>query len=551
MGEVIGTGAFGTVYVGTMRDTMKKVAIKAMHRKVLGGRQLETFKREVWTMATVNHPSILHLVGVTLTPPFCIVTELLKGNLNDRMKYLTPTRRSVIALHISLGMEELHRCRIIHRDLKSANVLLDEDDMPRVCDFGLVGFRKTGTRTGFVGTTQWMAPELLRSSPFYDEKVDVYSFGVLLWELLTLQRPFDGLTQDQIVLAVIEHSARPSIPAHFGPQGLVSLIQQCWDDDPHERPSFDQISLKLRSPQCHFVGTNEDEFSLSVPKQPPSAELVHAFEMQNWKRFDAILAEVGNVHDDELLTAILSLFSGLDVDRQVLILHGLPKLVDFGEFLCLKGYYFVLGLFRVPALVDPAIDLLRTLEVCALAFRQTKLINILISCKHKSAVAFLTDLCKCRDMALHIAKHNIPLQLDGLDFEAIKLYSAIMSHQEVRPFIAGHREPIILVKRTIRDQPVEACIVLANYPFTHSQTSVVLKANFVPLVAHAADAGIHALAAFHRLLVLLEADDLARYSTEIAEVFAKHPMFTRDAALMEKVGPLLPSGKEPVLLLDL
>ena len=107
---------------------MKKVAVKVLNTQVLGGRQLETFKREVWTLASFDHPNILKLLGVTLTPPFCIITELLKGSLESRMKYLTPTKRSIVVLQIALGMAQLHSKRVIHRDLKAANILMDEDD---------------------------------------------------------------------------------------------------------------------------------------------------------------------------------------------------------------------------------------------------------------------------------------------------------------------------------------------------------------------------------------------------------------------------------------
>ncbi|KAH0794504.1 TKL family protein kinase [Histomonas meleagridis] len=314
LGDLIGNGTFGSVYTGTMVGTMKKVAVKELKMHTLRGRQLKTFKREVWVLSTVKHPSVLGLFGVTLTPPFCIVTELLKCSLTSRMSYLTPTRRSIIALKVAEGMNSLHMHGIIHRDLKSANILLDDDDQPRICDFGLVGFLTPEVHTGFVGTAQWMAPELLRSSPHYDEKVDVYSFAVLLWEMLLLkEQPYPGMSQDQVVMAVIQQKIRPQIPSNYGPPQLINLITKCWDEDPKERPSFTTICQCLMKPEFHFVGTNEDDFLNACPIQDiPQIQQTIQNDYTSFEENVKKLTSEDILKDDEALQKIEAYFPKLN-----------------------------------------------------------------------------------------------------------------------------------------------------------------------------------------------------------------------------------------------
>ncbi|KAH0791202.1 TKL family protein kinase [Histomonas meleagridis] len=418
LGKIIGSGTFGCVYRGILKSTNQKVAIKVLNTNSLGGRQLETFKREVWTMANLNHPSILRLLGVTLTAPFCIVTELLKCSLFDKMKYLSATKKSIIACKVSQAMEQLHSARIIHRDLKSANILLDDDDLPRVCDFGLVGFKTGGTKTGFIGTAQWMAPEILRSSPFYDEKVDVYSFGILLWELLTLSVPYNGMTQDQMVMSIIEHGARPEIPLNAGPPKLINLMKRCWSEDPIERPSFQQISIILYSPDVHFIGTNEIEFSEKTPHESLSSSIISAFDTCNWKLLDELILEITPEkfdEDNELIDTIVSLFPNFDSERQANIILHLPQMVDLQSFLCLKGYQFIVSLFSYTSIVIEAIvNTLKTLDLSSKGFRQVKLLNTIAHSKNEAALELCIDLCQFFDIAKYITENDLPIPYEGL-----------------------------------------------------------------------------------------------------------------------------------------
>jgi serine/threonine protein kinase len=133
---------------------------------------------------------------------------------------------------------------VLHRDLKSANILLDESYTAKVCDFGLSRIKaQERSMTGNCGTVQWMAPEVLANQP-YAEPADVFSFGIIMWETLTGECPYDGMSAIQCALAVLNRDLRPPIP-EWCPPSLSALIRSCLDKDPSKRPTFAQILLAL------------------------------------------------------------------------------------------------------------------------------------------------------------------------------------------------------------------------------------------------------------------------------------------------------------------
>ena len=569
LGKKIGSGTFGCVYIGTMTgqtnasNAMKQVAVKVLNVNTLGGRQLETFKREVWTMATLNHPAILHLIGVTLTPPFCIVTELLKDSLYNKMRFLSPTKKSIIMMRVALGLAHLHAARIIHRDLKSSNILLDEDDNPRVCDFGLVGFLKEGTHTGFVGTTQWMAPELLRSSPFYNEKVDVYSFAVMMWELLTNQQPFTGMTQDQIVMAVIERGARPIIPPNVGPPQLVNFIQTMWSEDPNDRPSFEMIASMLMKPEYHFLGTNEETFKNGIPDLKLSSELVIAFDTSNWRKLDMLLRDITpdkTEEDPDLMPAVLSIFKGVDSERQAVIVHLLPSMVNLESFLSMKGYPFIVSLFRYTSIVvDEAADIIRTIDFSSKCLRQQRLISVIASSKNAKALNLLADLCKYEDIGTHVAKHDIPLPVQDnknlginsdenndvlqkaadvesekeIELAVLKVYESLLSHQSAKEFVKPIKQPLVIASLFISNHPEIACNVIATFPLDEEELQ--WECEILPLVADASENDYSGLIALHKLFVVIPVEHLLKYKELIEKSITNHLQFYKDENLISKL----------------
>jgi len=154
----------------------------------------------------------------------------------------------LFALDVAKGMNYLHKRSppVVHRDLKTPNLLVDKDWTVKVCDFGLSKLKHRtflSSKSG-AGTPEWMAPEVLRNEPS-SEKADVYSFGVVLWELATMKQPWTGLNALQVVGAVGYQSLRLPIPAGVHP-AVAALIQACWHNDPIRRPTFDFILKALK-----------------------------------------------------------------------------------------------------------------------------------------------------------------------------------------------------------------------------------------------------------------------------------------------------------------
>jgi serine/threonine protein kinase len=142
-------------------------------------------------------------------------------------------------------MDYLHQNKIIHRDLKAANLLMDENEVVKVADFGVARVQaQSGIMTAETGTYRWMAPEVIEHKP-YDYKADVFSFGIVLWELLTGKVPYADLTPLQAAVGVVQKGLRPTIPRNIHPK-LMELMHKCWKTDPAARPDFTTITALLR-----------------------------------------------------------------------------------------------------------------------------------------------------------------------------------------------------------------------------------------------------------------------------------------------------------------
>lgn len=258
--KIIGTGRSAFVHLGTIGDSKDIVAIKVLRGRALPQPELTALRREIVVLSSLSHPSLLKLKYYTNDPPFCLVTDYLQNGslfafLRNRPNELSPTERTIIALDVAAGMAYMHEQRVIHRDLKSLNILLDENKRAKVGDFGLSRLLNYEPMSGLVGTAQWMAPEVYLSQPSYDSKVDVFSFGIVLWELLTSKVPYEGVEDAMIPKLVVHENLRPEIPPETSPE-LRMLISSCWAPDPKERPSFQQIYQRFSSSQYYFPGTD-------------------------------------------------------------------------------------------------------------------------------------------------------------------------------------------------------------------------------------------------------------------------------------------------------
>ncbi|XP_061975814.1 serine/threonine-protein kinase CTR1-like isoform X4 [Populus nigra] len=250
----IGSGSFGTVYHADWRGS--DVAVKILEEQEFHAERFEEFLSEVSIMKRLRHPNIVLFMGAVTQPPnLSIVMEYLsRGSLHkllhlpDAALILNERRRLNMANDVAKGMNYLHQFRppIIHRDLKSLNLLVDSAYKVKICDFGLSRSKaKTYiSSTNAAGTPEWMAPEVLRNEQS-NEKSDVYSFGVVLWELMTLQHPWRNLKQAQIIAAVGFMGGRLEIPSNVNPS-VAALIKVCLDSEPSKRPSFSYIMKTLQ-----------------------------------------------------------------------------------------------------------------------------------------------------------------------------------------------------------------------------------------------------------------------------------------------------------------
>ncbi|KAL5079489.1 hypothetical protein RYX36_007910 [Vicia faba] len=261
LGERIGLGSYGEVYRGEWRGT--EVAVKRFLNQDISGEALEEFISEVRIMKRLRHPNVVLFMGAVIRPPnLSIVTEFLpRGSLYRLIhrpnNQLDERRRLRMALDTARGMNYLHNCSpvIVHRDLKSPNLLVDKNWVVKVCDFGLSRMKHSTflSSRSTAGTAEWMAPEMLRNEPS-NEKCDVYSFGVILWELSTLQQPWRGMNSMQVVGAVGFQYRRLDIPDDMDP-AIADIIRKCWQTDSKARPTFAEILAALKPLQKPITGS--------------------------------------------------------------------------------------------------------------------------------------------------------------------------------------------------------------------------------------------------------------------------------------------------------
>lgn len=284
IGENLGTGSTGRLFKGTYLS--QDVAIKIIEiaecngsatdgdtcQASLAAERLQIYKQEISIMRLVRHKNVVQFIGAcSKWPQLCVVTELMAGGsvrdvLESRRSGLDLATAFKILRDAARGMDFLHKRGIIHRDLKAANLLIDEYDVVKVCDFGVARLKPTSLSTteksqkfsaemtAETGTYRWMAPEVLEHKP-YNHKADVYSFGITIWEVFTGEVPYRGLTPLQAAVGVVQRGLRPEVPPYV-PGNVATLMQQCWHDDPRKRPEFSEV-----------LGILEDLVTLTPPRR--------------------------------------------------------------------------------------------------------------------------------------------------------------------------------------------------------------------------------------------------------------------------------------------
>uniref|UniRef100_H3CQM1 Mitogen-activated protein kinase kinase kinase n=1 Tax=Tetraodon nigroviridis TaxID=99883 RepID=H3CQM1_TETNG len=255
--EVIGAGGFGKVYKGVWRN--EEVAVKAATRDPDEdiSATAESVRQEARLFWMLQHPNIIALRGMCLRPNLCLVMEYARrGALNRALagKKVPPKVLVNWAVQIASGMDYLHNqafVRIIHRDLKSSNILILEPlervslsrKTLKITDFGLAREWHQTTKMSAAGTYAWMAPEVIKLSLF-SKSSDVWSFGVLLWELLTGEVPYREIDALAVAYGVAMNKLTLPIPSTC-PEAFAQLLEECWSPNPHSRPSFTSILRRL------------------------------------------------------------------------------------------------------------------------------------------------------------------------------------------------------------------------------------------------------------------------------------------------------------------
>lgn len=283
VGPRIGEGGQGKVYEGKYQT--QSVALKLVQRNGTPeevAKRESRFAREVTLLCRLQHKNLVKFIGACKeSTVMVVVTELLQGGslkkflMSIRPKRLDQRMAIKFALDIAEAMECLHSHGIIHRDLKPDNLLLTNDQKTvKLVDFGLAREETlTEMMTAETGTYRWMAPELystvtLRNGEkkHYNQKVDVYSFSIVLWELLTNRMPFEGMSNLQAAYAAAFKGTRPNLSESLNlPNELVFIMQSCWAEDPSVRPNFTQVIRMLNT----FLST------LPVPEQSaPQMQIV-------------------------------------------------------------------------------------------------------------------------------------------------------------------------------------------------------------------------------------------------------------------------------------
>jgi len=244
----LGHGQFGEVWEGLWNNTTP-VAIKTLKT---GTMDPKDFLSEAHIMKKLRHPKLIQLYAVcTLEEPIYIITELMKNG--SLLEYLQGKGRTLnlaqlidMAAQIAAGMAYLESQNYIHRDLAARNVLVGENHIVKIADFGLARLIKEDEYEARVGARfpiKWTAPEAANYSRF-SIKSDVWSFGILLTELVTFGRiPYPGMTNAE-VLHQVEHGYRMQAPQGCSPP-LYDIMLECWHKDPMKRPTFETLQWKL------------------------------------------------------------------------------------------------------------------------------------------------------------------------------------------------------------------------------------------------------------------------------------------------------------------
>ncbi|CAN4091286.1 unnamed protein product [Withania somnifera] len=232
-----------------------------------------SFRQEVAVWHKLDHPNVTKFIGASMgtsnlkipsknpsegytTLPSracCVLVEFLQGGTLKNYLYKNRKKKLAfkiviqLALDLSRGLSYLHSEKIVHRDVKAENMLLDTSRNLKIADFGVARVEAQNPKdmTGETGTLGYMAPEVLNGKP-YNRKCDVYSFGICLWEIYCCDLPYTDLSFAEVSSAVVRQNLRPDIP-RCCPNSLANIMKRCWDANSDKRPEMDEVVRLLEA----------------------------------------------------------------------------------------------------------------------------------------------------------------------------------------------------------------------------------------------------------------------------------------------------------------
>eukprot|EP00297_Palpitomonas_bilix_P008438 CAMPEP_0113876760 /NCGR_PEP_ID=MMETSP0780_2-20120614/5668_1 /TAXON_ID=652834 /ORGANISM="Palpitomonas bilix" /LENGTH=444 /DNA_ID=CAMNT_0000862879 /DNA_START=47 /DNA_END=1381 /DNA_ORIENTATION=+ /assembly_acc=CAM_ASM_000599 len=305
--KCLGRGGFGEVFVGSYGG--EDVAVKVLHSEMAGVE--EEWSKEVEVMAALRHPRILRMFGACFVPKQrMIISELMpKGDLSSLLRSssardLPWSIKLQIAFDIAAGLSYLHGKHILHRDLKSLNILLDDRLRAKVSDFGLTKIKTcsmastTIHKGGAVGTVLWMAPELFGRKVKYSEASDVYAFGMICLELMTHKYPFEDDLEGRDVNAVVPQwvtqGERPDVPDGADiPSFFKKIMQDCWSANVGDRPTMSVIEKELEG-KHHTEEVKRQRQAVKREQRHESAQQAGASEALSAILLQAVDQRAGN-----------------------------------------------------------------------------------------------------------------------------------------------------------------------------------------------------------------------------------------------------------------
>ncbi|KAJ0110449.1 hypothetical protein Patl1_03320 [Pistacia atlantica] len=275
----VARGTYGTVYRGIYdgQDTAVKIldwGEDGMATSAETAALRASFRQEVAVWQKLDHPNVTKFIGASMgtsnlkipsesttsdyhnsipSRACCVVVEYLPGGtlkkflFRNRKKKLAFKVVIELALDLSRGLSYLHSKKIVHRDVKTENMLLDANRTLKIADFGVARVEAQNLRdmTGETGTLGYMAPEVLDGKP-YNRKCDVYSFGICLWEVYCCDMPYPDLSFADVSSAVVRQNLRPDIP-RCCPHSLAGIMRKCWDANPEKRPDMEEVVRLLEA----------------------------------------------------------------------------------------------------------------------------------------------------------------------------------------------------------------------------------------------------------------------------------------------------------------